>query len=327
MVRWILATVILLVTLWGNAERITFVSYNCENLFDTKHDTLKNDTDFTPTGKYRWTPRRYRQKLDKVGKVLIACGGEGDDWQAPDIAVLLEVENDRVLRDLVYYSALKGGNYRYIITDSQDQRGVDIAIAYLPLTVRLVSHDTLRITPKPNQRPTRDVIHAEFVTTSGTQLHVFGIHAPSRLGGAKITEPYRMAVVQRIVDTIGQIRKKSPEAHIIVAGDFNDYSKDRSLQLLRQHGFTEVSENALGLYHNKAVRGTYQYQGIWESLDHILVNEPLLLLADKCYIYDAPWLLEQNKAGVLKPFRTFTGPAYHGGFSDHLPLVLRLIYN
>ena len=322
-----MATIVLLMTLWGNAERLTFVSYNCENLFDTRHDTLKNDTDFTPTGKYHWTPRRYRQKLDKIGKVLIACGGKGDDWQIPDIAVLLEVENDKVLRDLVYYSALKGGNYRYVITDSPDQRGVDIAIIYTPLTVRLVSHDTLRITPAHNQRPTRDVIHAEFATTSGTPLHVFGIHAPSRLGGAKQTEPYRMAVVQRIVDAIGLIQKKSPEAHIIVAGDFNDYSKDRSLQLLRQNGFTEVSENALGLHYDKAVRGTYQYQGTWESLDHILVSQPLLPLADKCYIYDAPWMLEQNKAGVLKPFRTFVGPAYHGGFSDHLPLVLRLIYN
>ena len=325
--RTLILTILLMLGVGAWAERITFVSYNCENLFDTQHDTLKNDTDFTTTGKYRWTPRRYRQKLDRIGKVLVACGGEGNDWQMPDIAVLLEVENSHVLRDLVYYSALKGGGYKYVITDSPDQRGVDIAIIYSPLTMRLVASDTLRIPRKPHQRPTRDVIHAEFLTTNGTPLHVFGIHAPSRLGGVKQTEPYRIAVVRRIVDAIGQIRKKSPEAHIVVAGDFNDYSGDRSLKLLQQCGFMEVSEKALGLHHHKAVRGTYQYQGVWESLDHILVNEPLLPQVDKCYIFDAPWLLEQNKAGTLKPNRTFVGPTYHGGFSDHLPLVLRITNN
>ena len=109
----------------------TFVELNCENLFDCRHDSLKNDTEFLPEGSYRWTPTRYWQKLNRVGQTIISCGEpqiseqpNGDSnpqsWQLPDLVALCEVENDSVIHDLTKRSLLRNARYEYVMTNSPD---------------------------------------------------------------------------------------------------------------------------------------------------------------------------------------------------------------
>lgn len=300
----------------------TFVELNCENLFDCRHDSLKNDTEFLPDGAYHWTRTRYWQKLDRIGQTILSCGVKEQTWQLPDMVALCEVENDSVLHDLTRRSLLRNARYDYVMTNSPDERGIDVALMYSPYSFRLIGSHSVRVKPIKGMRPTRDILYASGVTASGDTLHVIVVHLPSRRGGEKYSRPFRMMAARQVAAVIDSIYNKvSAEAKIIVAGDFNDYSNSESMQLLCSKRMIEVSKGAKG--HNGA-KGTYRYQGLWGSLDHILVSIPLADIATECYVNDAEFLIERDeKYGGVKPRRNYLGPRYLNGFSDHLPLVAR----
>jgi predicted extracellular nuclease len=134
-----------------------------------------------------------------------------------------------------------------------------------------------------------------------------------------------MQVMRRLMQSVDSIRDTSPDAKIILLGDFNDYSHNRALKEIAKNGFTEVSRGIKGLnYDQTKVKGTYKYQGRWNSLDHIFLSDRVMGQVRGCFIYDAQWLLEEDAQGGYKPFRTYLGPIYHKGVSDHLPIVLQL---
>ena len=300
----------------------TFVELNCENLFDCRHDSLKNDTEFLPDGAYHWTRTRYWQKLDRIGQTILSCGVKEQTWQLPDMVALCEVENDSVLHDMTRRSLLRNARYDYVMTNSPDERGIDVALMYSPYSFRLIGSHSVRVKPIKGMRPTRDILYASGVTASGDTLHVIVAHLPSRRGGEKYSRPFRMMAARQVAAVIDSIYNKvSAEAKIIVAGDFNDYSNSESMQLLCSKRMIGVSKGAKG--HNGA-KGTYRYQGLWGSLDHILVSIPLADIATECYVNDAEFLIERDeKYGGVKPRRNYLGPRYLNGFSDHLPLVAR----
>lgn len=300
---------------------LTFVELNCENLFDCKHDSLKNDMEFLPTSGRQWTPRRYWRKLDNIGRTIISCTPDTITYQLPDLVALVEVENDSVLHDLTRRSLLRNAGYDYVMTCSPDERGLDVALLFQPFSFQLLRHYPLRIVPLPDMRPTRDILYVSGRVMSGDTLHVFVVHAPSRYGGERETRPFRRHVAQRLMQSVDSIRALSPDAAILVAGDFNDYVDDASLQYLEAQGLHNASKTAVG---HHGARGTYRFQGLWASLDHIFVSSSLRQELDSCYVNDQPFLLEDDeKYGGVKPFRTYNGMRYRRGFSDHLPLVAR----
>ena len=300
---------------------LTFVELNCENLFDCKHDSLKNDTEFLPTAGRQWTPRRYWRKLDNIGRTIISCTPDTITYQLPDLVALVEVENDSVVNDLTHRSLLRSAGYEYVMTCSPDERGLDVALLYQPFSFQLLSFYPIRITPLQGMRPTRDILYVTGRVITGDTLHVFVVHAPSRYGGERETRPYRQQVAQRLMQSVDSLRSLSPDAQILVAGDFNDYQGDASLQYLASQGLTHLSRSATGRH---GARGTYRFQGLWASLDHIFTSPTLSAAADTCYVNDAPFLLEPDEQyGGFKPRRTYNGFRYQRGFSDHLPLVAR----
>lgn len=299
------------------------MSYNVENLFDCRHDTLKDDHEFLPEGERHWTFKRYWKKLNDIARVIHQCGEpvSGEAYHLPDVVILLEVENDSVLDMLTRRSLLRTVGYKYIITDSPDVRGIDVAVLYNPLTFRPDTSYSIRVSPPKGQRPTRDILCVRGHSRRHVPMEIFALHSPSRSGGPEITENYRVAVVDTLIDNLPDFTKGK---NAIVAGDFNDYSRDKSVRKLSTV-LHEVSKDVRGLtYKNSGIKGTYFYQGEWGSLDHIFVSPSLTETVKECYIFDREWLLERNASGNLVPFRTFRGHIYNKGVSDHLPLVLRL---
>lgn len=297
----------------------TFVELNCENLFDCRHDSLKNDTEFLPDGSYHWTRTRYWRKLNRVGQTIIACGVKGQSWQLPDMVALCEVENDSVLHDLTRRSLLRNARYDYVMTNSPDERGIDVALVYSPFSFRLIRSHSVRVEPIKDMRPTRDILYASGVIASGDTLHVIVAHLPSRRGGERHSRPFRMAVADRVAAVADSVYNVSKDAKIIIAGDFNDYANSASVRMLCGKRLKDISAEATG---RNGAKGTYRYQGEWGSLDHILVSESLARNVVHCYINDAPFLVEPDeKYGGVKPRRNYLGPRYQNGFSDHLPLV------
>ncbi len=306
---------------------LTFVELNCENLFDTVHDSLKNDMEYLPESKYHWTNTRYWDKLNHVAQEIIALGGENQQdkepsqWQLPDFVAMCEVENDSVMVALTKRSLLRPAGYEYLMTNSPDERGIDVALVYSPASFRPVRSYSIRIKQLPDTRPTRDILYASGVLVSDDTLHVFVVHAPSRRGGEEASRPYRLQVASQLSAAVDSIYALNPNAHIMVTGDFNDYSDSPALESLYQHRLTNISADAVG---SNGAKGTYRYRGEWRSLDQMLCSPSLVARKEDCRIGDLKFLLEEDeKYGGVKPFRTYLGPKYNGGYSDHLPLVAR----
>lgn len=299
----------------------TFVELNCENLFDCRHDSLKQDTEFLPEGAYHWSPARYWRKLNRVGQTILACGGEMSAWQVPDLVALCEVENDSVMFDLTRRSLLRKARYEYVMTDSPDERGIDVALLYSPFSFALINKRSVRVSPIPGMRPTRDILYVSGRIITGDTLHVVVAHMPSRRGGEKISRPFRRYAAETLCGIIDSVRTLSPDAKIIVAGDFNDYTGAASIYRIVSAGVEDVSARATG--HNGA-KATYRYHGEWGSLDHIFASPGMAALIDECFVADEPFLLTADeKYGGVQPRRNYLGPRYLDGFSDHLPLVAR----
>ncbi len=299
---------------------LTVVEYNCENLFDTRHDTLKNDYEFLPDGNREWTRSRYWRKLNDVARVLLQCGGSGEAWRLPDLCGLTEVENDSCMYMLTRSSLLRDAAYSYVMTHSPDERGIDVALLYNPLTFMLLHSRSIPVTLPKSSKPLRDVLYASGIVRNGDTLHVFVLHAPSRSGDYNTGERGRRLVARTVLHHVDSILTISPTAGILVMGDFNDYSYNKSLRLLCDGTLHDVSREA----HGKYARGTYRYQGEWGSLDHILLTPSLLGCVRRSYIHDAQWMLKADAKGQFTPRRTYLGTFYQGGVSDHLPLVLNL---
>ena len=311
------------------------MTYNVENLFDCHHDTLKNDYEFLPNATRHWNYSKYKKKLDNIARVIIAVGG----WTPPALVALCEVENDSVLRDLTRYSALREAGYRYVITQSPDERGIDVALLYQRNLFKLLSHQSLS-TPKPhgNSRPTRDILHVSGLLLNQDTLDVFIVHLPSRAGGAKESEPYRLLAAQKLKDAADSLMQIRLHSQILIMGDFNDYPVNKSVKEVLKAAMPPLLPNECPdkqrLYHlliRKAATqkhfGSYKYQGEWGLLDHIIV--PFYADETKANVCRLPFLLtEDKKYGGKQPFRTYYGMRYQAGYSDHLPVWadFQLIY-
>lgn len=295
---------------------LTFMELNCENLFDTRHDSLKNDLEFLPDGSYRWTPYRYWAKLNHLGQEIVAQSNP-----IPDFVAMCEVENDSVMFDLTLRSLLRNAGYEYVMTSSPDERGIDVALLYQPASFALLHSHSIRIKPLPDTRPTRDILYASGLIITGDTLHVFVVHAPSRRGGELASRPYRLHVASQLAEAVDSVYAISRDAKIIIAGDFNDYADSPALQYLYEHHLINISADAKGSHGAKA---TYRWHGEWRSLDQILCSPSLAARKQSSVIGDLPFLLEDDeKYGGKKPYRTYLGPRYLGGYSDHLPLVVQ----
>ena len=296
---------------------LTFMELNCENLFDTRHDSLKNDLEFLPDGSYKWTPYRYWAKLNHLGQEIVA---QSDP--VPDFVAMCEVENDSVMFDLTKRSLLRNAGYEYVMTSSPDERGIDVALLYQPASFALLHSYSIRIKPLPDTRPTRDILYASGLLITGDTLHIFVVHAPSRRGGEQASRPYRLLVASQLAEAVDSVYAISRDAKIIIAGDFNDYADSPALQYLYEHHLINISSDAQGSHGAKA---TYRWHGEWRSLDQILCSPSLAARKQSSVIGDLPFLLEDDeKYGGKKPYRTYLGPRYLGGYSDHLPLVVQL---
>ena len=144
------------------------------------------------------------------------------------------------------------------------------------------------------------------------------------MGGEVYSRPFRMHVMERLCSAIDSLRSVYTDPKLLVMGDFNDYADSPSLQRAYEHGLINISARVHG---RNGAKGTYRYHGEWGSLDQILVSVNLRSWVTDCRINDASFLLEEDtKYGGVKPHRNYNGMRFNNGFSDHLPLVLRLQY-
>lgn len=312
---------LLSVSVKGQGVRVAF--YNVENFFDTRHDTLKVDYEFTPEGKNHWTRSRMERKRDGIYKVLVGM-------KSPAIVGLAEVENDYVLGELCKATPLRKNKYAYLHYDSPDVRGVDCALLYRTDMASCLWSRAICVSDSARNFFTRDLLLAAFVLNRGDTAYVLVCHLPSKLGGS-LAEQHRREIAGVMRVTADSLASRYPEAHVVVMGDMNAYPDE--LCIAEPWGFDSASVNRSG-FENLMIglsnaEGTHNYQGAWGCLDQIFVRLPDSVKASgkrvSAKVYDADFLLEKDEKHLTsRPFRTYSGPKYLGGFSDHLPVYVDL---
>lgn len=318
----------------GN-PRFRIVFYNVENLFDIYDDSLKLDNEFLPESVRLWDNRKFYKKLNNIYKVLINIG----DWEPPAIIGLCETENRFVLNKLVYDTPLKKFGYRIIQEESPDKRGIDVAMIYRPDLFKPLVHKAIPVRfPFDTASRTRDILYVKGIVYTDT-IHFFINHWPSKYGGLMATEPKRAYVAGILKSCTDSLFANSGSVKIFIMGDFNDCPSDESVSkfLQAKTDTSQIKLNELynlmaGLYRTEGI-GTHKYQGRWEILDQFIVsgsfllnNTGVIISPTGAHIYHPPYLLTKDeKYTGEKPFRTFTGMKYNGGFSDHLPVYVDLV--
>ena len=293
-----------------HGQRFRVATWNIENAFDTVHDEGKDDLEFLPHAERRWHSGRYWRKLRGITQTLAAM-------ELPALVGFQEVENDTVLRDLTRRTALWSAHYKYVITDSPDERGVDVALLYNPKVFSLLSWHAVRIPSQEHGlRPTRDILVANGMVGNDT-LHVCVVHLPSRRNNDTATRQNRALAVNTLCNILDSLKGRK----VMIMGDFNAAPGDEIFTSLSQRLITLMPTDRK-ILNDK--RGTYYFRGVWGYLDHILVSPELhrhsLGKATECRF---PWLLRTEKQ---IPHRTYGGTSYLGGLSDHLPLSVEFSF-
>lgn len=315
----------------------TIAFYNVENLFDTKNDTLTFDEEHTPEGDYHWTEELYQKKVGHMTNVLSQIGSETSKT-SPDVIGLCEVENKKVLEDLIRHPSLQDKDYGIVHFDSPDMRGIDVALlykkaSYIPSSFK--SHRLLLFDGLGERIYTRDQLVVGG-TLDREEVYFIVNHWPSRRGGASKSQPNRIRAAllnKRIIDSIQEL---NVDAKIIAMGDLNDDPIDDSLKsILRTKGDPQELDsislfNPMEKLFHKGV-GSLAYRDKWNLFDQFFMTPNLVnenkkgLTFWKAGIY-SPAFVRTNK-GKYKgyPLRTHSGGSYTGGYSDHFPAYIFLI--
>jgi exonuclease III len=303
--------------------------YNVENLFDIYDDSLTADNDFLPGGLMRWNSERYNKKVISLYKTIIAAG----EWEPPAVVAFCEIENRKVLEDLIYGTYLTKFNYSIIHEESPDRRGIDVCFIFRKKIANVIYYRYL--IPAEIKRKdfnSRSVLYAKLLIGADT-IHFFVNHWPSRRGGVLAGESYRLQIASMVREKVDSILEKTSEgARIIILGDFNSTPDDQAIDSLTCssdsiHSMINLSERL-----DENGLGTYRYMGSWEMIDQVIVSKILLSCRDGLYtepnllrIFKPYFLLKKDpKYPGFSPFSTYRGYKYQGGFSDHLPVLLDL---
>lgn len=295
---------------------IVVMFWNVENLFDSFDDPLKNDNEFLPAVERHWTWQRFERKRDGIAQTVVSVADESGDL--PALVGLAEVENRMVVSQLVRKTILADLGYDFVHRESPDERGIDVALLYRKDVFRVVAVDSLRVP----DFPTRDILYVKLrcrvkpvmpdLVRDLDTLHVFVVHLPSKRGGARASQGRREAALAVLEHAVDSLLTEDPANPVLVMGDFND--TDARVAGLSVPAFAGPP----------TVPGTLRYHGRWEQIDWFCVS-PALDSAARMQIYAPPFLLEPDPAWLgVKPRRTYVGPRYNGGLSDHLPICLEL---
>ena len=292
-------------------DSLVVVFWNMENFFDyTYQGGGEADKEFSSGGGRHWTAGRFYAKCDAVAKSFMWMGDRYG--RMPDLIGLAEIENKGVLVKLLKHTSLRKHDYKIIHYDSGDRRGIDVALLYRESVLTPVNI-TLK-TPEYDGRKlsTRNILHSRMKLADGSSIDFIVNHHPSKFGGEGASEGRRnaaMSALRELCDSIGSV-------NVVAMGDFNDSPEGAAFRLIDDCLANEGME-----LHRKG-DGTIRYEGKWELIDMFLTGPGVAAEMEICRM---PFhIVRERKHPGEKPFRTYSGPRYIGGISDHFPIVLKI---
>jgi len=307
-------------------QRLQLMFYNTENFFDTLDSPLDDD-EFLPQSPRKWDSYKYYRKLNNTFRAIVLSAS---GMETPDIIGLCEIENNAVLNDLCEKTYLRREGYAYLVSKGKDARGINTALVYRRKKLSLLSSESWSPADSSgNIMITRAILYCSFIV-DGDTLDIIICHWPSRRGGAIASDSNRKTVASFLkekIDSIGRERK------IIIMGDMNDEPWSESVrEVLGARCKTDDDQG--GTLVNTQLDyargpGTYKYRGTWYAFDQIILSKSLYDAGSgfsyekgSFRIVNADALLSDDDTyRGLRPYGTWYGYDYQGGFSDHLPVT------
>ncbi|MBI9035287.1 MAG: endonuclease [Bacteroidales bacterium] len=306
-----------------NLSYDSFLFYNVENLFDTSHSSNTNDKEYTPQGNRHWNHWKLKKKLINIYKVIAASA----DPEIPSLIGFCEIENREVLNALLYETPLFQQGYKIVHFESPDRRGIDVALFYKSSKIKILEKKAISIkNPNDPSFRTRDILHIKIQYSNFDTINLYINHWPSRYGGYMQSQHKRLLTSSILRAHIDSIQNANSNANIIICGDFNDTKENESIKrLIHMNSLKTVPLSCT----DQRIHGTHKFHNHWNNFDQFLISTSFEKDSSGIIIRDAeilsfPFLLsEDKKYGGIKPNRTFSGYKYLGGFSDHLPIILK----
>lgn len=306
--------------------------YNTENFFDFNDDAFNHDKDFTPGGSKKWTENRYRNKVKKIGQA-ISLPGLKETGSPPLFAGLAEVENAKVLNDLVHCEHLIRFGYEYIHFDSPDERGMDTAVIFRKNLINPEFAEPIRFrfpgTDMANDF-TRDVLYVRF-KLQDFLIHTFVMHLPSRRD-MDVNRNFRNHILKTIRNRVDEILE-DPNAYVILMGDMNGNPDDPdavSILKTREVHAMNPSELFNPMLRLRKSTGSLIHEGNWILYDQMIFSHSFFQPGGLSWVDTQVFRNRMLQSGSRKfsglPFRTFAGNKYLGGYSDHFPVYAILNY-
>jgi len=313
--------------------------YNVENLFDTIDDPETIDEAYTPTGKNQYSNKDYLWKINNTAKVISELGTNGET-NGPDLIGLAEIENFRVLNDLIFQERLVQEDYQIIHQDSPDRRGIDVALLYKASSFSPIESEFIELklwNEKGERIYTRDILYAKGILDDEV-IHVFVNHWPSRRGGKSRSDPKRMKAAYIVKNKMSQILTAEPNATIFILGDFNDDPTDKSIKnelMMSDCNEKKCLTNLFNPMEKMFKKGmnTLAYRDGLNLFDQIIFSNNLMQNEKnqsnfsffRAGIYNPSYLISQHGKYKGYPLRSFENNRFSGGYSDHYPVFVELI--
>jgi predicted extracellular nuclease len=316
-------------------KSLTVVFYNVGNLFDTVNDPIAGDDLFTPQSPRQWNEEKYKKKISDIAEVLSSV----NDKELPSMIGLAEIENKKVLDNLVAYAKLKKARYGIVQNDSKDKRGIDVAFLYNSEEVKVIGFKAIPVVFSfDSVNAASDILYIKCQIKDDNIYHIFINHWPSRSTYEQESEIKRITAAVTLRKEIDNILNFENNARIVIMGDFNDEPTNKSL--LQILGATNKQKNLYyrDLYnmmydmHNMGNEGSVNYQGNWQMFDQIIVSSSFFSKTNGYYLNftdgkvfkDENLLFKDPVKGFSAPNPTYNGEIYLGGVSDHLPVYIIL---
>jgi len=330
------------------ASSVSVMTYNLENLFDTKHDFGKSDYSYLPLSlknqsqevqdycnslknpyykksclELDWSNRVLKMKIANIAKVI----NEYNHGDGADIIVFQEVENIFVLKYLVKMGLPAKGYKYFSLIDGQDLRGIDVGVISKFPIVKQKAHKV--DISEYSSRPTRSILEVEF-DVNDKSVTIFANHWPSQ---GNVDEARVVAS-----EVLRKAALKSGSDLVIATGDFNTVSSDK-LNGIKKNilpVFEDVETKARRI-RTVTAKGTHWHKGHWESLDKIFVLKSSRdlnniridyssfdIIQSDFMVKDFDWEDgNQNKDSAAKGVPIRFNPKTGKGYSDHLPVVIQ----
>lgn len=317
-----LLCLLLAVILWrepqvpAREDSLLVMFWNLENFFDWKVDTTisnTSDEEFSSFGKRHWTKRRFLVKCGAVAKSIFWIADRHGMF--PDVIGMAEIENRFALDRLLAETPLRRMDYGIVHYESHDPRGIDVALLYRKRRLKPLVSKPLKIKNEDGSPLlTRDILLAGFLKSDGDSVVFLVNHHPSKYGA---NSSWRREAAMSRLGEITDSLKGVGWRNIVAMGDFND-TPSSTLE------YSKTMVNLAAPLARKG-HGTIKYSGKWELIDMFFIS-PEIKAANPgidMTIERIPFLtVKDNTHSGEKPLRTYSGPRYLGGVSDHCPITV-----